>query len=189
MGLVLLMFGWPVSKLAWFPIAYLVLAIPLPGWMFFQVTLPLRRIASIVAGTLLNLLPGVFTEVNGVVIEYEHMGQTGSLNIEEACSGMRLMMAFVALGVAVAYLGKRPLWHRVLLVAFCVPIAVFCNMIRVFTTGVIHIYGDKDLSQGTAHELLGLAMLPIALGLFSFAGWILNNLFVDASEEESAKPA
>lgn len=183
MGLVLLLCGWPVLRIAWFPIAYLVLAIPLPEWIYFQVTYPLRRVASVVAGTLLNLLPDVYTEISGVVIEYEHLGTASALNIEEACSGMRLMMAFIALGVAVAYLGDRKLWHRVVLVAACVPIAVFCNMIRVFVTGVIHVYGYHDLSQGTAHELLGLAMLPIALGLFTLVGWVLNNLFVDESDD------
>ncbi|MCB9865826.1 MAG: exosortase/archaeosortase family protein [Phycisphaerales bacterium] len=184
-GLVWFMCGWRIIRVAWFPIAYLVLAIPLPEWIYFELTYPLRRIASVVAGTLLNLLPDVYTEVSGVVVEYEHLGTASALNIEEACSGMRLMMAFIALGVAVAYLGDRKLWHRVVLVLACVPIAVFCNMIRVFVTGVIHVYGYRDLSQGTAHELLGLAMLPIALGLFALVGWVLNHLFVESPDGEN----
>jgi exosortase len=184
LGLVLLMCGWRVTRIAAFPIMYLVLAIPLPEWLFFELTYPLRLIASRVAGTLLNLLPDVYTEVAGVVVEYEYLGGASALNIEEACSGMRLMMAFIALGLAVAYLGERQWWHRVVLVLACIPIAVFCNMIRVFVTGVIHIYGYQHLSQGTAHELLGLAMLPIALGLFTLVGWVLNNLFVEGSGGE-----
>ena len=62
-------------------------------------------------------------------------GLSGQLNVEEACSGMRLMMAFVTLGVAMAYLGDRPAWQRVIMVIFCVSIAVLCNTIRVTTTG------------------------------------------------------
>jgi exosortase len=189
MGLVLFLCGWRVLRIAWFPIAYLMLAIPLPDWAYFNLTYPLRRIASVVAGTLLNLVPDVYTEVAGVVVEYEYLGTSSALNIEEACSGMRLMMAFIALGVAVAYLGRRPYWHRAVLVLCCVPIAVFCNMIRVFVTGLAHVYGHRELAQGTSHELLGLAMLPIALGLFTAAGWILNNLFVEASDGEQVAPA
>jgi exosortase len=185
MGLVLFLCGWRISRIAWFPITYLLLAIPLPAWAYFKLTLPLRRIASVVAGALLGLLPDVYTKVEGVVIEYEHAGLASQLNVEEACSGMRLMMAFIALGVAVAYLGDRPMWHRIVLVACCVPIAVFCNMIRVFVTGVLHVYGYTELSQGSAHQLLGLAMLPIALGLFTFAGYVLNNLFVEGSDAEA----
>jgi exosortase/archaeosortase family protein len=101
---------------------------------------------------------------------------------------MRLIMAFCALGVAMAYLGDRPLWHRVIMVVCCVPIAVFCNMIRVFVTGVLSVYGTEnpklnEFAQGSAHELLGLMMLPIALGLFAFVGYVLKNLFVDEPRE------
>jgi exosortase len=188
MGLVLLVGGWRVLRVAWFPIAYLLFAVPLPVSTYVDLTLPLRRIASQVAGALLDWLPGVYTDVQGVVIDYQYRGHLASLNVEEACSGMRLIMAFCALGVAMAYLGDRPLWHRVIMVVCCVPIAVFCNMIRVFVTGVLSVYGTEnpklnEFAQGSAHELLGLMMLPIALGLFAFVGYVLKNLFVDEPRE------
>lgn len=182
LGMVLLIWGNQVFHVAWFPICYLVFAMPLPRSMYFQVTLPLREFASRVSGWSLGLLPKVYTSVQGVVIDYEHGTQRGSLNVEEACSGMRLMMAFCSLGVAMAYLGDRPLWQRIIMIICCVPIAVFCNMIRVLVTGVVHVYGREDLAQGTAHGLLGLAMLPIALGLFALVGHVLSNLVVDDEE-------
>ncbi len=185
MGLVLFLFGWPILRRAWFPIAFLIMAIPLPTRAYFELTYPLRRLASVVAGALLNLLPDVYTQVRGVVVEYDYLGTASALNVEEACSGMRLMMAFCSLGVAMAYLGERPVWQRLIMVLACVPIAVFCNMIRVFVTGVLHVYGYQDLSQGSAHALLGLAMLPIALGLFSLVGWILQNLVVESPATEN----
>ena len=184
LGLVLLLGGWRILRVAWFPIAYLLFAIPLPSALYFGLTFPLRRIASVVAGAALRFLPEVYTQVKGVVVDYEYQGQTGSLNVEEACSGMRLMMAFCALGVAMAYLGERPLWHRVVMVLSCIPIAVFCNTIRVFVTGMVKVYGYDDWAQGSAHELLGLGMLPIALGLFAFVSYVLRNLFVEEHEEE-----
>ena len=55
--------------------------------------------------------------------------QPGSLNVEDACAGMRTIMAFIALGVAMAHLGTRPIWQRVLMVLSCIPIAIFCNAI------------------------------------------------------------
>ncbi len=183
LGMVLLIWGNQVFRVAWFPICYLVFAIPLPRSMFFRLTLPLREFASQVSGWVLGLLPKVYTSIQGVVIDYEHGTQRGSLNVEEACSGMRLMMAFCSLGVAMAYLGDRPLWQRIVMILCCVPIAVFCNMIRVLVTGIVHVYGREDLAQGTAHGLLGLAMLPIALGLFALVGYILSNLVVDIDEE------
>lgn len=188
LGLVLLIWGNQIFRVAWFPICYLVFAMPLPRSLYFNLTLPLREFASQVSGWVLGLLPGVYTSVQGVVIEYERATvERGSLNVEEACSGMRLMMAFCSLGVAMAYLGDRPLWQRVIMIICCVPIAVFCNMIRVLVTGVVHVYGREDLAQGTAHGLLGLAMLPIALGLFALVGYVLSNLVVDVEEEPEAE--
>ncbi|GJM25361.1 MAG: hypothetical protein DHS20C16_17760 [Phycisphaerae bacterium] len=188
LGMVLLIWGGSIFRVAWFPICYLVFAMPLPRSIYFRITLPLREFASQVSGWVLGLLPKVYTSVQGVVIDYERgTAQRGSLNVEEACSGMRLMMAFCSLGVAMAYLGDRPLWQRVVMIACCVPIAVFCNMIRVLVTGVVHVYGREDLAQGTAHGLLGLAMLPIALGLFALVGYVLSNLVVDVEEESRAE--
>lgn len=185
MGLVLLVGGWGVLKIAWFPIAFLICAIPLPQALYFDITHPLRRLASRVAGAFLGLLPDVDTEVAGVVIDYSYRMRTSALNVEDACSGMRLMMAFCTLGIAMAYLGDRPLWQRLIMIACCVPIAVICNSVRVIITGMLHIYGYEELSQGTAHGLIGLAMLPLALGMFALCGWILKNMFVEAPEQEA----
>jgi exosortase len=106
--------------------------------------------------------------------------------VEEACSGMRLMMAFVTLGVAMAYLGDRPVWQRLVMVASCVPIAVACNAIRVTVTGLLHVYGRGELARGTPHQLLGFVMLAIALGLFSALGYVLSRLFIEESDGADA---
>jgi len=171
-------------RVVWFPISFLVMAIPLPDQYYVKLTMPLRKLASEVATVLLGLLPNLETESSGVVIEFFNAatGNTGVLNVEEACSGMRLMMAFVTLGLAMAYLGQRPNWQRVIMVLCCVPIALFCNIIRVSVTGIIHVYDIESLASGTPHELLGLAMLPVALGLFALVGWVLKNLFVEETE-------
>ena len=104
------------------------------------------------------------------------------MGVAQACSGMRLLMAFCALGVAMAYLSDRPWWHRLIMVAACVPIAIFCNMLRVTITGLIHIHWSPEYAQGTAHTILGLVMLFVAFGLFSGILYILNNLFVEDPE-------
>lgn len=193
MGLTLFLGGWKVLRIAWFPIAFLVLSVPLPGAFYVDLTMPMQRIASLVVGTLLSTIPDLETAVSGVVIDFSFRGQPGSLNVEQACSGMRLTMAFVTLGVATAYLGDRPAWHRVVMVLSCVPIAVFCNIIRVGITGLLFIFKDEAIGQslhfeslgsGTPHTLLGIALLPLALGLFALIGWILRNFLI----EDSASP-
>lgn len=185
-GVTLLMGGWSVIRIAWFPILFLVLAIPLPDRIYVELTFPLRKLASSAAATLMPFFAqGLHTQAQAVVIDYIIPGKPpGTLNVEEACSGMRLMMAFVTLGVAMAYLGDRPVWQRVIMIASCLPIAVFCNTIRVTTTGLFWIYGYHEFAQGTPHQLLGIVMLGIALGLYALIGYILAHLMVEDHESE-----
>lgn len=187
-GVTLLMGGWNIIRIAWFPILFLVLAIPLPDRVYVELTFPLRKLASTAAAAIMPMLtPGLHTSAQAVVIDYIMPGKPpGTLNVEEACSGMRLMMAFVTLGVAMAYLGDRPTWQRVIMILACLPIAVFCNTIRVTTTGMFWVHGYPEFAQGTAHQLLGILMLGIALGLYSLIGYTLSHLFVDEPEGELA---
>jgi len=188
-GATLLMGGWSVIRIAWFPILFLVLAIPLPDRVYVELTFPLRKLASSAAATLMPFFAqGLHTQAQAVVIDYIMPGKPpGTLNVEEACSGMRLMMAFVTLGVAMAYLGDRPMWQRAIMMVSCLPIAVFCNTIRVTTTGLCWIYGYHDFAQGTPHQLLGIVTLGIALGLYALIGYVLAHLMVEDHESEVAE--
>lgn len=183
-GVMLLLGGWAVVRAAWFPVFFLLLSVPLPDRTYVEITRPLREIASKASAAVLPLLvPGLHADAQAVVIDYILPGgQTGQLNVEEACSGMRLMMAFVTLGLAMAYLGQRPLWQRLFMVACCVPIAVLCNAVRVTMTGYFTVTGRTTLAQGTPHELLGIAMLLLALGLYAAIGYVLSHLWVEVEE-------
>lgn len=184
-GLTLLLGGWPVIKVAWFPILFLVLAVPLPRQLYAELTLPLRALASSGATVIMPLFAsGLHTDTQAVVIDYiTSAGVQGHLNVEEACSGMRTLVAFVTLGIAIAYIGDRPVWQRLTMVLACVPIALFCNTIRVTTTGLLLVHGRAELARGTPHQLLGLVLFAVALGLFTLLGYVLSNLFVEESED------
>lgn len=187
LGVVMMLAGVRVLRVAWFAIAYLLFALPWPVTIYDRSTLPLRKLASEIAAGILGLCPGIEQATReGTVISYLYHGMPGELGVAQACSGMRLLMAFCALGVAMAYLSDRPWWHRAVMVLACLPIAVFCNMVRVTITGLIHIYWSPEYAQGTAHTLLGLLMLLLAFGLFSGILYVLNNLFVE--EEQEAVP-
>jgi len=187
-GVTLLLGGWPVVRVAWFPILFLMLAIPLPPQVYAELTLPLRAFASSAATVIMPVFaPGLYTEAQAVIIDYvTSAGEQGHLNVEEACSGMRTMMAFVTLGVAIAYVGERPTWQRLVMVAACVPIALLCNTIRVTVTGLFHVFGRPDLAMGTPHQLLGIALFALALGLFALLGYVLGHLFVEGPEDYGA---
>jgi exosortase len=187
-AVVLFLGGWRLIAYTWLPIVFLVFAVPLPRRYYVGLTIPMRKIAAVVATALLNLVNGIDARVSGVVIDIVYHGQRlePALDVEEACSGMRLLMAFLALGVAMAYLHYRPLWQRVVLLVSTIPIAIFCNIIRVTVTGFIYVLIDPKYTQGIYHDTLGLAMLPLAFGLYGFLAWFMSSLFVEEQQGTEA---
>jgi exosortase len=186
LGVIVFLRGLPIVKHIWVPWLYLFFAVPIPKGYYFALTDPLRRLAALVATQLLGLFPNLDIEKVGSTIAYFHQGQYGTLGVDDACAGMRSTMTLAALGVAVTFISDRPWWQRVIMIASCVPIAVFANFIRVTTTCVLHIYVDPKYASGTYHTMLGLVTLLIAFGIFSGLGWILSNLFVREAEREAA---
>jgi len=178
--------GWRVIVVAWLPILYLFFALPLPQRLYEQLTIPLRKMASGIAAVVLNVIPNLHAEARGVIIDGFYNGQPFQLSVAEACAGMRLMMAFVALGVAMAYLSDRPYWHRVILLLATVPIAIFCNFIRVTTTGLLYVMVDPTFATGRFHSTLGLCMLPIAFLLYWLIAILLNSFYIEEPIAERA---
>jgi exosortase len=183
---VLFVGGWRLIQQTWLPIAYLFFAVPLPQRLYMQITMPMRKMAAAAATALLNVLPDTEAVVRGVVIDVLYKGKPlePSLDVAEACSGMRLLMAFVALGVAMAYLHYRPIWQRLVLLASTIPIAILCNVVRVTVTALIYILWDPQYAQGIYHDLLGMLMLPLAFGFYGGLAWLMSNLMVEEAEQK-----
>jgi exosortase len=141
----------------------------------------MRIWAAQCAASFLNLVGNIEATARGAVIDVIYRGKTiePPLDVAEACSGMRLLTAFLALGVAMAYLHYRPIWQRIILLASTVPIAIFCNIVRVTITGFIYVLINPRYTQGIYHDMLGLAMLPLAFILYWLLAWFMSSLFVE----------
>ena len=109
------------------------------------------------------------------------------LNVEQACSGMRMLVAFFALAVALAYSTARPTWQKLTLAACELPIAVICNGFRVTMTGVLAVRVDEAWASGKAHEYFGLLMLGPALLMQLGVAWILDRIFVETDDAEEVE--
>ncbi|MCK4752490.1 MAG: exosortase/archaeosortase family protein [Planctomycetes bacterium] len=188
-AMMLFLGGWALVKYTWLPIVYLIFAVPLPQRYYVSLTMPMRLLATKVTTALLNLVNELQATASGVIIEVVYKGQRmqPALNVAEACSGMRLLMAFLALGVAMAYLHYRPAWQRIVLLASIIPIAIFCNIIRVTVTGFIYVLIHPKYAQGIYHDMLGLMMLPLAFGLYGLIAWFMSNLFVEEVDGNALK--
>jgi exosortase len=188
-AVVLFLYGWKMMMHVWLPIAYLFFAIPIPTRLYRELTIPLRHIASQFATAFLNLVPELQATARGVIIDVVYKGKPldSALDVAEACSGMRLLMAFAALGVAMAYLHERPIWQKITLLLSTIPIAVICNIVRVTVTAFIHIFIGAQYAKGIYHDILGLMMLPLAFSLYWALSWFMEQLFISKEEEEEPK--
>ena len=183
-SVVLFVGGWETIKYTWLPVAFLFFAIPLPDRLLKLISIPMRIAAAEISTLVLSLYPKLEATANGVTIDvvYKGIKIEPALDVAEACSGMRLLMAFLALGVAMAYLHYRPFWQRIVLLLSTIPIAILCNIIRVTITGFIYVLISPNYAQGIYHDMLGLVMLPLAFGLYYFLAWFMESLFTDETE-------
>lgn len=159
LGFTVLLGGWAALKWAWPAIAFLAFMVPLPFWLETGLAQPLRYVGTVASCyTLQTLGFSAYSESNII-----YMG-TDRIGVEEACSGLSMLMTFFALSVAVALIVRRPLWERLLLVASAIPIALISNISRIIVTAMMHKVSHywADL---IFHNLAGYLMPVLALGL------------------------
>jgi len=171
-SIVLFLGGWRRLGLAGFPIAFMLFAIPLPYVIYYELTAPMQAFAAKVAVAGLQVL-GVPTVAEGNMI---HLPET-SLEVAEACSGIRSLYAFLALGAIVARSTPGPMWSRILIFAATIPLSVAGNAVRVLGTGLgAHLIGP-EAAEGTVHEMFGLFVFAVSLIVFILIRKVLGKLW------------
>lgn len=183
-GVVLTLGGWGVMKIAWFPIAFLVCAIPWPDQVYSWVAGPLQKLAAEVAVGVLNLT-GVLADREGTKIAIGFGPDGRVLNVAEACAGLRSLMTFISVAAAMAFLSSRPLWQKLVITFSAVPIAIFCNVMRVAGQGLLDTYVSRELSENFAHQFVGVIMLIPAFFLILLVGWLLDRIFIEELSDKS----
>jgi exosortase len=136
-GAVLFLGGWSHLRLLAFPLGFMVLMIPLPAVVFNQLAFPLQLVASRFGVEALRLLDiPVLREGNVIVLA------NTSLEVAEACSGIRSLVSLITLAVLYGYFTDPRSVVRLALTLGAVPIAIVANGLRVAGTGVAaHFYG------------------------------------------------
>ena len=171
-GVVMAAAGPSVYRAVWYPLAFLVLMLPLPSGAHEALISPLRELTAQVSATLLETL-GVPTVSSGQVMS---IGGPDSTAVIEAAGGLRMVLALlIVIGVG-AFIIERPRWQKVVVVLSSVPIALACNALRIVAAGYCHAMGLDGLAQGMLHGSSGLLMMPAALLLIALECWALANL-------------
>ena len=170
-GMLLFFAGWKMLRAVAFPLSFLVLMIPLPAIIYNQVTFPLQLLASRLSSSWLELT-GVPVLREGNVLVLPNY----SLEVVEACSGIRSLMSLIALAVAYGYFVEKRLWVRVALIVLMVPIAVASNAMRVMGAGALtYLFGPRA-AEGFFHSFQGWLIFVCAVVCMVAAHWVLSRL-------------
>jgi exosortase len=156
-GIVLFMYGAGYLRVLAFPVVFLLLMIPPPNIIFNQVAFPLQILASRVGQSVLSLA-GVPVLREGNVITLAH----STLEVAEACSGIRSLVSLLTLAVVYGYFLESRSWVRVFLAVAAVPIAVVANGLRVSGTGLAAHYVGAEAAEGFFHGFSGWLVFVVA---------------------------
>jgi len=170
-GMLLFFAGWKMLRAVAFPLAFLALMIPLPAIIYNQITFPLQLLASRVSSSGLELV-GVPVLREGNVLVLPNY----SLEVVEACSGIRSLMSLIALAVAYGYFVEKRNWVRITLVVLMVPIAVASNAMRVMGAGVLTYWFGPRAAEGYFHLFQGWLIFVSAVACMLLVHWLLSHL-------------
>jgi exosortase len=156
-GVVLFTTGWRILRMLVFPLAFLLLMIPIPAIIFNEIAFPLQLLASRGAVFTLSMaqIP-VLREGNVIVLA------NTSLEVAEACSGIRSLISLVTLAIVYGYFIDDRIWARVVLTLAAVPVAVAANAARVAGTGVAAHYYGPVAAEGFFHTFSGWILFLVA---------------------------
>ncbi|UFS69152.1 exosortase/archaeosortase family protein [Geomonas sp. RF6] len=170
-GLTLFFFGKGAFRLMLFPICYLFFMVPLPYIVYDAVAFPLKLFVTKASIAFLKLMGVVVLSEGNIIILPET-----TLEVADACSGIRSLISLLALTVAYAFFLRIPPLKRVLLIGAAVPVAVFTNALRVIVTGFLAQYWGARAAEGFFHEFAGLAVFGVAIAMVvSFGGLLARS--------------
>jgi len=157
-GLVIALAGWQAMRPLWLPALLLLFIYPENYFTAYWIPLRLQTLAAVVSEKIIAALGNV------VVREGHVLGTVGfTANVEEACSGIRALMAVVPAALFMGGCALRKLGTKIALVMIAVPLTVLANVFRVSTTVLLGIYVGEGAADGFFHYFAGLGVFLLCL--------------------------
>ncbi len=163
-GVVLYLWGWGTFWLVAFPIGFLVFMIPMYSMVINPINFALKLYVSVAAAWVIDLI-GIPIWREGVML---HMSDADLL-VADPCSGIRSLVALLALGAVFAHLSEGRMSKRIILFALTVPLALISNLVRVILLCLGAEFMGVDVTvEGPFHTGTGLVVFIVA-----FVGLVL----------------
>ncbi len=162
--------GGAVYRRMRFPLLFLFFMIPLPDALHDAAAFPLQLFATAAARTLLARI-GVPVLRAGNLLRLPG----GTLEVAEACSGIRSLAAFLTIAVFFARPLRAPAAGKAMLVLSALPIALGANVLRITASGLLAFVYGLPAAEGFLHQLSGFALFLFGLGAFFLEARILED--------------
>ena len=170
-GLVLSLLGYQALRLIAAPLLILFLMIPLPTFIFANLSSKLQLLSSVMGVWFMRLF-GISVFAEGNVIDLGGY----KLQVAEACDGLRYLFPLMTLGFLIAYFYKGAAWKRLVIFLSSFPITVIMNSFRIGTIGLMVEHWGIQAAEGFLHEFQGWVVFMASAGLL-FAEMALLNRF------------
>lgn len=168
-GLILYFFGANVFRVMLLPVLYLFFMVPLPYIIYDAVAFPLKQFVAKYSVAALQFMGVVIIREGNVLILPET-----TLEVADACSGIRSLVSLLALAAAFALITQKSTLKRVIMILAAIPIAILTNGLRVVGTGILAQYWGSRAAEGFFHEFAGLAVFAVALVLLAGLGKLMS---------------
>lgn len=168
-GLSLFLFGLAWTRKLSLPIFYLIFMIPLPAIIWNRIAFPMQLFASYLTENVIQLI-GIPVFRQGNILQL----QQTTLEVVDACSGLRSLVTMFALSAAMAWFANYSTMRKWTLFFAAAPIAVFANIIRLTVTAILASRYGEQVAQGFLHEFSGLITFAVGLLMLFVTNFFLT---------------
>lgn len=165
-----------------FPLLFLVFMFPWPTAWMARAALFLQEWVSIIAAAVFDLATVCYRR--GTTLKLA--GVAEPLVVAEECSGLRQIVAFLALGALLGKLTGRGLGFRLVLFLLAAPVAILANVVRVLLMGFGAMWFGTSWMHGWLHHAPAAFSLPLGIALYLLVAWSLERAW---PEKPATDPA
>lgn len=173
-GMILAFTGRPGFRVIWVPVLLLVFIVPLPGFLYQELSGQLQLISSQLGVWVIRLF-GISVFLEGNVIDLGSF----KLQVVEACNGLRYLFPLMTLGFIAAYFYKAAFWKRAVIFLSTIPITILMNSFRIGMIGVAVEYWGKEMAEGLLHDFEGWVVFMASLAVMVLEMWLFTKLGKD----------
>ncbi|MCX7089521.1 MAG: VPLPA-CTERM-specific exosortase XrtD [Methylococcales bacterium] len=172
-GLCVAFWGRGVMRILWFPLTYLDFMIPVPPFLYNNLSSNLQLISSDLGVAIIRLFD-ISVHLEGNVID---LGAY-QLQVVEACSGLRYLFPLASFGFLCAYFFRAPFWMRTVIFLSTVPITILMNSFRIAMIGILVDNFGIAQAEGFLHDFEGWVIFIGCLALLFVEMWLLTRWFI-----------